>query len=93
MKKIILLITIVSLSLSDLKSMLTSLYVNYNINDSFSAFVRQDAYDPDVDTNGDTSTMMTGLIWKPAKGLSICPNMTQIKDADGVFAIDVQFKF
>ena len=80
-------------SVSDLKSMLTSLYVNYNINDSFSAFLRQDAYDADVDTDGDTSTMMAGLIWKPAKGLSICPNMTQVKDADGVFAIDIQFKF
>ena len=66
----------------------------YNINDNFSTFVRQDVYDLDVDTDGgDTSTMMAGFIWSPTKGLSICPNMTQVTDEDDVFAIDVQFKF
>ena len=81
-------------SVGQVNNQLTSFYLNYNINDNFSTFVRQDAYDLDVDTDGgDTSTMMAGFIWKPAKGLSICPNMTQVTDEDDVFAIDVQFKF
>ena len=46
------------------------------------------------DTDGvDTSTMMAGFIWKPAKGLSICPNMKQVTDEDDTFAIDFQLKF
>ena len=74
-------------------SEVTSIYLNYNINDDFSAFVRQDAKDEDVDTDGgDESTMMVGVIWQPKKGLSICPNITQIDDED-TFSLDFQFKF
>ena len=81
-------------SIGEVNNQLTSLYLNYNINDDFSAFVRQDAFDEDVDSNGgDTTTMIAGLIWNPTKGLSVCPNMTQVTDEDDTFAIDFQFKF
>ena len=81
-------------SVGDQNNRLISMYLNYNINNKFSAFVRQDSYDEDVDTDGgDTSTMMAGFIWKPTKGLTVCPNITQVTDLDDSFAIDFQFKF
>ena len=77
----------------EMKNSLTSLYFNYDINDSFSAFVRQDTEDEDMDTDGgDESTMMAGIIWQPKKGLSICPNITQVDEED-TFSLDFQFKF
>ena len=76
----------------EMKNSLTSLYFNYDINDSFSAFVRQDTEDEDMDTDGgDESTMMAGIIWQPKKGLSICPNITQVDEED-TFSLDFQFK-
>lgn len=85
-------------NVGEISNQATSIYFNYNINDDFSAFARQDTYDEDIDSNGgDTSTMMLGLIWNPTKGLSICPNVIQNTDASDVsedsFAIDFQFKF
>ena len=84
--------------IGEISNQVTSIYFNYNINDDFSAFLRQDARDLNVDLDGDDdSTMMLGVIWSPAKGLSICPNITQDTDANNVsedsFAIDFQFKF
>tara|TARA_Y100000748_G_scaffold257166_1_gene223755 strand:+ start:95 stop:985 length:891 start_codon:yes stop_codon:yes gene_type:complete len=77
----------------DVKNSLTSLYVNYDISDSFSAFIRQDTENEDIDTDGgDESTMMAGVIWQPKKGLSICPNITQTDEED-TFSLDFQFKF
>tara|TARA_B100000401_G_scaffold360874_1_gene258512 strand:- start:403 stop:1296 length:894 start_codon:yes stop_codon:yes gene_type:complete len=77
----------------EMKNSLTSFYLNYEISDCFSAFVRQDTEDEDVDTDGgDESTMMAGVVWQPKKGLSICPNITQIDDED-TFSLDFQFKF
>ena len=82
----------------EINSQITSIYLNYNINDDFSAFIRQDARDLNIDSDDDDdSAMMLGVIWRPTKGLSICPNMTQNTDASDVsedsFAIDFQFKF
>tara|TARA_B100000900_G_scaffold35177_3_gene26487 strand:+ start:7045 stop:7977 length:933 start_codon:yes stop_codon:yes gene_type:complete len=84
--------------IGEISNQVTSIYFNYNINDDFSAFLRQDARDLNVDLDGDDdSAMMLGVIWSPTKGLSICPNITQDKDANNVsedsFAIDFQFKF
>ena len=83
----------------EINSQITSIYLNYNINDDFSAFIRQDSHDNGIENDDsietdveDESTMMVGVIWQPKKGLSICPNITQIDDED-TFSLDFQFKF
>ena len=79
---------------------LTSIYVNYKVNDSLSAFVRMDDVERNNDGNSEEETMV-GLIWTPTKGLDISPNITITDEETGLAADDpietcklnFQFKF
>ena len=79
---------------------LTSIYANYKINDSLSAFVRMDDVERNNDGNSEEETMV-GLIWTPTKGLDISPNITITDEETGLAADDpietcklnFQFKF
>ena len=81
-------------NVADINGSLTSLYLNYEINDNSTVFIRLDNLDPDTDTdNNETDTMMAGFIWSPTKGLKICPNMNQVDVNDATYKINFEFKF
>ena len=74
---------------------LTSIYANYKINDSLSAFVRMDDVERNNDGNAEEETM-AGLIWTPTKGLDICVNSTSqtINNVtEDTAKLNFQFKF
>ena len=74
---------------------LTSIYVNYKVNDSLSAFVRMDDVERNNDGNAEEETM-AGLIWTPTKGLDICVNSTSqtINNVtEDTAKLNFQFKF
>ena len=74
---------------------LTSIYANYKINDSLSAFARMDDVERNNDGNAEEETM-AGLIWTPTKGLDICVNSTSqtINNVtEDTAKLNFQFKF
>jgi len=76
---------------------LSSLYLNYQVNDILSSFIRIDNYDNNIDVVGyKTEVARAGLIWTPAKGLNICPNITYTDNGsstDETCKLNFQFKF
>ena len=56
----------------EMKNSLTSFYLNYEISDCFSAFVRQDTEDEDVDT--DASSCAFGVTRSTTGGTSCAVN-------------------
>jgi len=81
-----------------LKNSLTSLYLNYQVSDNLSSFVRMDNHNHDTDyVGGGTEVTMAGFIWTPAKGLDICPNiiMSQAdeEEKNETCKLNFQFKF
>ena len=88
----------------DITKTLTSVYINYEINDIFKLIAKYDNHDPNEDTanteDEETKTVF-GFVWNPTKGLSISPNITEtsICNASGIevdnemLSINFQFKF
>ncbi len=70
---------------------LVSAYGNYKVNEKLRIFGR---YDLAGDGDESTGYIIFGLNIKPAKGLSIAPNMrVQPDDSEAVYALNIQFKF
>ena len=88
----------------DVTSTISSFYMNYSINDILKVLAKYDNYDPNddtVNTEDEETKTVFGLAWMPTKGLTICPNVTEISTYDGngievdsdMLAINFQFKF
>ena len=84
---------------------LMSYYGNYNLTfiDGLSLIVRYDSLDngaddddqTDVDESVDTGTLLAGLSYKCAEGITFAPNMTQttVGDDDPTTALNLTFMF
>ena len=78
-----------------LENSLSSMYLNYNIKDNISAFVRLDDGEENKDGNSEERTLV-GLIWTPANGLDICVNSSSVTENDVTedsMKLNFQFKF
>ena len=78
-----------------LENSLSSMYLNYNIKDNISAFVRLDDGEENKDGNSEERTLV-GLIWTPANGLDICVNSSSVTENDATedsMKLNFQFKF
>lgn len=74
---------------------LSSMYLNYNIKDNISAFVRMDDGEKNKDGNSEERTLV-GLIWTPTTGLDICVNSSSVIENDVTedsMKLNFQFKF
>mgnify|MGYP001183165314 FL=1 len=76
-------------------SHLSSIYLNYNLKDNISVFLRLDDGDENKDGNSEKRTL-AGLIWMPTDGLDICINSSSVTDNDvteDTMKLNFQFKF
>ena len=83
---------------SDISKQIIAGYASYKLFESLEGLFYIDMYDPDTSTENDGNTdMIVGLNYKPAKGLTMTPNIRistpDEGDATTIFMMNFEFKF
>tara|TARA_Y100001936_G_scaffold167381_1_gene163605 strand:+ start:2770 stop:3768 length:999 start_codon:yes stop_codon:yes gene_type:complete len=83
---------------NDITQQIIAAYASYKLSEKLESLVYFDMYDPDISKNKDENTdMIIGFNYRPAKGLTMTPNMRMSTPEEGegttIFMLNFEFKF